>query len=245
MATSSVPRARRRFRFGHLILILVILAGLIGAALPWIRKQQQASLQTRALDNLRQLGTALFEFDSEYGTFPDNNTAEDVKENTGTALDFTGPYSNDYFRQLIAEDPAPEQAFWCKTSFSPKRPDNITEPPARALEAGEVGFSYVMATKTEGQSSSGDPGRAVVVAPSYEARADWTFDPKPFRGKALVLKLDNSASALPIGPDFTVPLGSLFKHYIHTTGDGAPWGQDLTPRLLAPLPSATPNSYNP
>lgn len=133
MATSSVPRARRRFRFGHLILILVLLAGLIGAALPWIRKQQQASLQTRALDNLRQLGTALFEFDSEYGTFPDDNTAEDVKENTGTVLILSGPYSNDYFRQIIAEDLARERAFWCKTSFSPKKPDDITDPPSRAL----------------------------------------------------------------------------------------------------------------
>ena len=133
MATSSIPRARRRFRFGHLILILVILAGLIGAALPWIRKQQQASLQTQALDNLRQLGTALFAFDSEYGSFPDNNTAEDVKENTGTVLILSGPYSNDYFRQIIAEDLARERAFWCKTSFSPKKPDDITDPPSRAL----------------------------------------------------------------------------------------------------------------
>jgi hypothetical protein len=225
-----------RERLGIWAVALLIFFGVVGAFIPTIIKQRQAAIQTQALDNLRQLGTALFAFDSEYGTFPDNNTAEDVKENTGISLEFSGPYSNDFFRQLIAEGLAQEQAFWCKTSFSPKQPDNIIDPPSRALSAGEVGFSYIMATQTTGQSSAGDPGRAVVIAPSHKARADWTFDPRPFQEKAFALNLDGSAGALPIGADFKLPERLLGTRYLQTPGDGTPWGSDATPVLRAPLP---------
>jgi type II secretory pathway pseudopilin PulG len=235
------PRPRRQLRPGAFILALVLLAGLIGATIPWVGQQRQASIQTEALNKLRQIGSALSAFDSEYGIFPDNNTPEEVKENTGTALILSGPNSNDYFRQLIAKDLAPEHAFWCKTSFSLKSPDNITDPPGRALEAGEVGFSYVMITQTDGQSSSGDPARAVVIAPSYKARTDWTFDPKPFGGKALVLRLDNGAITVPIGPDRTAPIRTSANYRDSDgrvrIGEGTPWGLDMEPVLRAPLPA--------
>jgi hypothetical protein len=220
---------------------LVLLAGFIGAAIPWIRRQGPASRQAEALNNLRQIGTALFEFDSKYGTFPDNNTAEDLMENTGSPLVLSGSYSNDYFRQLILENLATEEAFWCETSFSPKRPDNRTDSPTRArseslaLSAGEVGFSYIMASKTEGQSSAGDPRCALVVAPSYQAHADWTFDPKPFGGKTLVLNIDNSVGALRIDPDRRLPEHSLFFDYVAEPGESSPWGWS-PPVLRSPLP---------
>ncbi|MCW1913427.1 hypothetical protein OJ996_07575 [Luteolibacter sp. GHJ8] len=239
MSASPASRRRKGFRFAHLILMLVLLAGLIGAAMPWIRRQGPAARQAEALNNLRQLGTALFEFDREYGTFPDDDTAVDVRENTGSPLIFSGTYSNDYFRQLMACGLTNEEVYWCKTSFSPKRPDSQIDAPthsrseARALAAGEVGFSYV-----RGYSSSGIPGWVVVAAASDKARADWTFDPNTFGGKALVLKLDGSVAALTIDPATKFVLTGGAGRYIQTIGARVPWGYD--PVMVAPLPAIPP-----
>ena len=224
------------FTLVELLVVIVIIAALAGLSAPVILKQRKAADRTEALNNIRQIGMSMFEFDSEYGTFPDNNTAEDVKENTGTSLNFAGNFSNDYFRQLIAVGLKSEKPFWCKTSFSPKKPDDVYQTPAKALEAGEVGFSYIMATQTEGQSSSGDPGRPVVVSPSYKAQTDWTFDPDSYGEKAIVLKLDNSAAAMNIRVDNKYISTGVAGRYLQTTGDNTPWGSDMNPILRAPQP---------
>ncbi|QJE96539.1 type II secretion system protein [Luteolibacter luteus] len=223
------------FTLVELLVVIVIIAALAGLSAPVILKQRKAADRTEALNNVRQIGISLFEFDAEYGSFPDNNTSEDVKEATGTALTFGGNFSNDYFRQLIAYGLKSEKPFWCKTSFSPKKPDDIYNQPTKALEAGEVGFSYIMLTQTEGQSSSGDPGRPVVVAPSYKAQTDWTFDPEFYGDKAIVLRLDNSATPMQIRTDNKyVTTGG--GRYLQSVGDNTPWGTDVNPILRAPQP---------
>ncbi len=222
------------FTLVELLVVIVIIAALAGLSAPVILKQRKAADRTEALNNVRQVGLALFEFDSEYGTFPDNNTAEDVKEMTGTELSFNGNFSNDYFRQLIATGLKSEKPFWCKSSFSPKKPDDIFNSQAKALEAGEVGFSYVMVSLTDAQSSSGEPGRPVVVAPSYKAQTDWTFDPEPYGEKAIVLRLDQSAKAETIRDDKKVAIGG--GRTLESVGDNTPWGTDINPVLRAPQP---------
>ena len=177
----------------------------------------------------------LFEFDAEYGSFPDNNTAEDVKESTGTALTFGGNFSNDYFRQLIAYGLKSEKPFWCKTGFSPKKPDDVFNVPAKALEAGEVGFSYIMMTQTDGQSSSGDPGRPVVVAPSFKAQTDWTFDPEPYGEKAVVLRIDGSAKPETIRTNDR-KISIQGGRTLESVGESTPWGTDMNPVMRAPQP---------
>ena len=50
----------------------------------------------------RQLGLALFEFETEYGKFPDSSTVTAVRRNTGSTLTLPDHTSNGLFAQLIA-----------------------------------------------------------------------------------------------------------------------------------------------
>ena len=231
----AAPRSKGA-QFGMVIVVILILMALAGLSSPLLLKSRKASDRTEALNNIRQIGMSLFEFDSDYGSFPDDTTALKIPEQARGGYKLTGNYSNDYFRQLLAVGLKSEKPFWCKTSFSPKKPDDNFKTAAKALEPGEVGYSYIMASPTKGQSSSGDPSRPVVIAASYQARADWTFDPKAFGEKTIVLKLDNSASAMNIRVDNNYISTGVAGSYLHTTGDNTPWGADMNPTLRAPQP---------
>jgi prepilin-type N-terminal cleavage/methylation domain-containing protein len=219
------------FTLVELLVVIVIIAALAGLSAPVILKQRKAADRTEAINNIKQIGLALQEFDSEYNVFPDSTTAQTVKEATGTDLSFAGTFSNDYFRQLIATGLKSEKPFYCKTSYTKKPDDNFTG--AKALEKGEVGFGYIMATQTDGQSSSGTPSRPVVVTPLFQANPDWTFDGEIYGDKAVILRLDNSASALPIRTDNKyVSAGEGRK--LQDVGENTPWGTDMNPVLRAP-----------
>jgi len=215
---------------------IVVLGGLAAVCFPVILKQRKAADRTWAINRICNMGAMLLEFDSEYGGFPDDKTALEVQRVTKTPFTLTGPYSNDYFRQLLAGGGGKsELPFWCKTALSPDEPDEDFSTPAKALAPGEVGFSYIMASPTEGQSSKGEPSPPVVVAPSYQFRADWTFDPEPYTGKAVILRLDNSAEAFSIREDNRkISTGS--GKTLGDTGEGTPWGTKMTPVLRAPQP---------
>ena len=220
------------FTLVELLVVIVIIAALAGLALPTIMKNKAVADRTEAISNARQIGINLFAFDEEYGSFPGNDTAEDVKESTGTALNFGGTFSNDYFRQLIATVGKSEKIFWAKTAYSKKKPDDIIEP-GKALEAAEVGFGYIMANQEEGQGSSGEGNRPVVVTPLYKAQTNWEFDAEAFGEKAIILRLDSSATAEQIRTDNRyVNIGE--SRFLQTTGDNTPWGADMNPILRAP-----------
>lgn len=85
-------------------------------ALPlMVRKRHHGCGQTEEVNNARQIGIALVEFEAEYGKFPDASTASVVKRNCVTPLTLSGNTSNDYFAQLIAAGIAQSEAmFYCK-----------------------------------------------------------------------------------------------------------------------------------
>jgi hypothetical protein len=103
------------------------------------------------------------------------------------------------------------------------------------LAAGEVGFSYIMASPTRGQNNKGDPERPVVVSPSYRFQPDWTFDPEPYAGKAVVLRIDNSATSMRIRED-NKKVSTNAGKTLGETGDQTPWDTDMTPFMRAPQP---------
>jgi hypothetical protein len=191
-SSDDVPapsRKRGKLRLNHVLGVLIGLGIVVFLVLSIVFKRRgDGSGRTEALNNIRQLGMSLFEFDSEYGQFPGASTIAMVKEDTGTDHDLGDASSNEIFRQLIAVGLKSEQPFYFATSTSKARkPDNIITR-GRALEHGECTLGYVV-----GQTSLGDPSRPVVFGPLIPATR--RFDPKSFKGKAVILRLDNSATA--------------------------------------------------
>jgi len=143
------------------------------------------------MNNVRQVGLSLAEFDAEYGRFPDASTISAVKAKTGTSLTLDVTSSNKLFRQLLAHGLKSEKPFWAMTRNSPRKPDDIFNADNKALMPGECAFSYIT-----GLSSKDDPATPIVMVPLLKGTTN--FDRTQYRGKAIILFLDNSAKALPI-----------------------------------------------
>ena len=151
--------------------------------------------QTEAINNARQIGIALFEFETEYGQFPNATTIPMVrKANPTTTIPMGSSSSNDCFRQLIAAEIAQsERMFYARTSSS-RKPDGVFLGTA-ALEIGECSFAYIA-----GLSSTGDPSTPIVVFPLVPGMRlfDYKACKKYHEGKAVILRLDNSVTSLPV-----------------------------------------------
>ncbi|GEM_PF-2333929 len=81
-----------------LTLIVFLLAGLTAPMTIRCRKKPE---QTEATSNLRQIGLALFEFETEYGSFPSQATVAKVTaEYPDHGLDLSGKSSNSLFRRI-------------------------------------------------------------------------------------------------------------------------------------------------
>ncbi len=184
-----------------------------------------------AMNNAKSLVLALNDFSTEYGSFPDQETAKAVKEQTKTPLDLSGDTANDYFRQLIAAGVVKsENPFYAKTPYSFRNPDNnITG--SQALAPGEVGFGYLM----NGAKSlpNDDPNRIVAAAPLLNATATGEFDPEPFQGKAALVYLDCSVKMVVIRETDHQVVISPGKTLLET-GPGTIWGTTITPVIKPP-----------
>ncbi|WP_035615692.1 DUF1559 domain-containing protein [Haloferula sp. BvORR071] len=152
-------------------------------------KAKLAATRTVAINNLKQIGVALIEFDSEYGAYPNAETAKDVKEATGTEFKLEGKTSNDFFRQLLLAGLKNEKLFQFGAPAKPA--DNKFTTESEAFARGECEFAYF-----PGASASNDPSRPLVVAALLPGKME--FDPAVFDGKAVVLRNDLSVTVQPI-----------------------------------------------
>jgi hypothetical protein len=148
-----------------------------------------------AVNNARQIGFALFEFEVTYGAFPNDQTAKDVRNATDSTLSPGSTTSNDYFRQLIAADICQnEMQFFVRRSPTDSRPDNVFTG-SEALKKGECAFSYIA-----GLTTKHPPETPIVVFPLVPGKR--TFDKKlcdkHYGGKAVILRVDNSVTAVPV-----------------------------------------------
>lgn len=176
---------------------LAVLGCLMILCAPMILRSAKAAERTQAISNAKQVGLALLEFDQEYGEFPSDATVAEVVKATGSTLDFTDGSSNAMFRQLIAAGYGySESIFYCSHPDGSVEPDGLMSG-GSALEAGETGFSYV-----HGLNTGMNPGLPVLMAPMVAGTADQFWPdrkgwggPKAYGGKAVVLRLDNSAEA--------------------------------------------------
>lgn len=154
------------------------------------RKMEKKELQTLAVMNLRQIGFALFEFENEYGEFPSERTAADVKKKAVTTAEVKAATANDCFFQLIAAEIAATARIFTFEKVAEswngngKMPDKLQR----------CDFAYL-----SGMTAAGNPARPLVVAPLVKGKK--VFDPAVFGGKAVVLRVDNSVVSHPIDKD--------------------------------------------
>lgn len=210
---------------------------LVGITIPSVIRSEKKVSQTKAVSNSRQLGFALYEFRMEYGRFPDESTAPKVRLKTGTQLDLGNSSANDYFQQLVAaEIVSSPYVFYAKSAFSEK-----AAPPAEhekwAIEPGTVGFGYLMNGKSS-LDEKGNPARPLACAPlAFDGKSVSThqFDPGPYNGKAVVLRIDNSVASLPIQKDTRLAILGGGKTLLETGRDSI-WDSTDSPVIVPPLP---------
>lgn len=176
---------------------IFILLGLIAAFFIWqdaqMRRHSRSRNQVEAINNARQIGLALFEFETDYGAFPSAATIPLVEKENGTAIALTGTSSNALFRQTFAANiTQSEQMFYARIKDS-RKPDGVIMP-GNILASGQCGFSYITNLSTKG-----DPTTPLVLTPLIPGTTK--FDPKPFEGKAVVLQIDNSVRSYKIEKD--------------------------------------------
>ncbi len=170
---------------GSMVLLLLL------AILVANRRGPHRREMTEAVNNARQIGIALFEFETEYGHCPDRSTVAEVKRATGSLLTLGGSSSNDLFAQLLASNIASDERIFYAESKSSKKPDGIWSSDATVLAHGECGFAYIC-----GLTFRVDTDTPLIFGPVIPGTT--TLDRKSCEGKAAVLRMDNSVLRLPI-----------------------------------------------
>lgn len=172
--------------FGFFIIFIAFVAGLTA---PMIILQRKKADQVQAINNARSFGHALFEFETEYGQFPDDETATEIAQSSETKK-VTGTSSNARFRQLIrAGIVSSETLFYAKASGT-RKPDGVLDDD-NAIAKGECGFAYVSNLQT-----SEGPVRPLAMAPFIPGTGK--LDPVVFDHKVVILWTDGSVTSMNI-----------------------------------------------
>ncbi len=229
---TNVPTTRRGFTLVELLVVIVIIASLAGLTAPMVIRQRKKADQTQAVSNGKQIGLAMLEFDTDYGSYPGAATLTQLTAAGALpAIGAAGADSNGYFRQILqAGLTQSEEIFYCKAAGAVKPDNNITG--ALGLAANEVGFGYI-ANVNEGLSSSGNPARPLVIAPLTDGAV--TLDPQPFDANLVALRCDYSCVSykMVVAPGATVGTvtvgGAALLDVANTI-----WG-GVAPTVKAPL----------
>ena len=208
---SNPPAGSIGWKFWTILGAFVIVTGLLTA--PMFIKRRGGCGMTEKVSNLRQIGLALFEFETEYGTYPSEATAKQVTANhPGHGFDLSGDSSNALFRHLLAAGYTQSETMFYARVPGVRKPDGDISP-GKALENGEVAFAYISVIST-----AGNPARPVALCPIIPGTT--RFDTDAFEGNAYVLRADNTAATYKIKDD-----GHIYEKGINLLSPNNPiWG---------------------
>jgi hypothetical protein len=191
------PKKSKRFNYKCGIFMLITVVSLILLSQPKVMCAPKRSYVAEAINNAKQIGIALFSFADEYDKYPSPATAPEVAEAyPDQPYDLTGNSSNAIFRQFFTSGiTESEQMFYARFKKSQKPDGNIST--GELLKKGECGFSYI-----SNISPKDNPKTPIVLAPLIPGTKK--FDTKPFDGKAIVLRIDNTVQTYEIKKDGTI-----------------------------------------
>jgi hypothetical protein len=186
---NAKPQPTKKPFAWHIWLTIAVLIIILAGLPPLITKSKPKADTYEALSNLRQIGLVLTEFEYEFGEYPNENTAQLVtKKYPQHGYELRGNSSNALFRQLFAAELIQtEEIFYAKVKSATKPDGDIS--PGELLKKGEVAFGFIT-----GLSTKGDPARPIAFCPIIPGTE--RFDPKPFDGKAIILRLDCSVTSV-------------------------------------------------
>lgn len=227
-------RRPNRSIVGSLIKISLIVFGIVivcALATPTVIKCPKKMEMTQAISNSKQIYLVLMEFENDFGTFPDNETAAKQEY----LHNWHGPYSNDYLGQLIAGGyTKSEEIFYAYDKrYGKRKPDDDISPPSEILQKGECGFSYVMVEengKVRGLSYDDNGGLPILAAPLVDATG--ACEAKSYDWRGVYLRVNGSARNERLhrtNQQIKVNHKTLFE-----TGADTVWGTDLKPVILLP-----------
>lgn len=190
MPSEHAIRSHRKWRWLWIsgVISLILLAIFMA---PMMIHVDKCADEAEAVNNARQIGMVLWEFETKYGTFPDDSTISAVRNETLTDLDLGTKSSNDYFRQLLASGMSLSETQFFANINGSRKPDGVFTK-GEALKARECGFTYFLGAKAK------DNSRRPLVATPMIPGTDRFDLRKHFHGKAVVLHCDLSVKSYPI-----------------------------------------------
>lgn len=193
----SLSNSKSGFTLIEIMVVIAIIAALASMGTPMALKQMKKKDLLTGTNNAKQIYMAMTEFESDFGSFPDDYTATRDPD----LADFTGEDANIYLGQLIQSGIIDKEGvFKLKGGASVKgEPDDIISE-GNVLVAGENGFSYVMKEKGVSFSLSDKSSIPLLVGAMDHRDPSKTKFKDVFGGKALVLRIDGSATQERISP---------------------------------------------